>query len=107
MDPFPLPVPDWSSILKDSAKGNKSEENFEDFDWHVNIQDTISAHPLIQEFRVKLVNPKDGSSSLIDSLVIYTRKKKRLIRELDELTTNINYDGKVGRRVSKFPNDES
>ena len=47
------------------------------------------------------------SSPLVNSSTSYTRKKKRLIKGLDQLASNINYGGKASKQVGKFLNKNS
>ena len=104
---LPIQEPNPSLNLHDVAIGNKVKENVEATSCHEMVQNNLCSHPLIQELGVKVVNPIGISSPLVDSPTTYTRKEKRLIKELGRLASNINYGGKVSRQVGKAIDEDS
>ena len=82
------------------------EESVEAIGCHDKPQNNLGSHPLIQELGVKIVGSLGISSLLVDSPTTYTRNKKRLIKELDWLASNINYGGKASKRVGKVLDED-
>ena len=93
--------------LHDLTIEDKVEESIKAIGCHDKPQNNPGSHPLIQELRVKVVGFLGISSPLVDSSATYTKKKKRLIKELDRLASNINYGGKVSKRVGKVLDEDS
>ena len=100
-------MPNLPSSLHELTIEDKVEESVEAIGCHDKPQNSLGSHPLIQELGVKVVGSLGVSSPLVDSPATYARKKKRLIKELDRLASNINYGGKVSKRVGKVLDEDS